>query len=61
MELYSSTYPDDPELPGLLFRQGRLYYDYELYDPAVRQWGLLLEKYAQSSHARRNVRSARNG
>jgi TolA-binding protein len=52
MELYASTYPDDPELPELLFRQGRLYYDYELYDPAVRQWGLLLEKHAQSPHAR---------
>jgi cellulose synthase operon protein C len=52
MELYASTYPDDPELPALLFRQGRLYYDYELFDPAVRQWGLLLEKYAQSPHAR---------
>jgi tetratricopeptide (TPR) repeat protein len=52
MELYTSTYPNDPELPELLFRQGRLYYDYELYDPAVRQWGLLLEKHAQSSHAR---------
>jgi TolA-binding protein len=52
MELYSSTYPDDKELPEMLFRQGRLYYDYELYDPAVRQWGLLLEKHAQSSHAR---------
>jgi tetratricopeptide (TPR) repeat protein len=52
MELYASTYPDDPDLPELLFRQGRLYYDYELYDPAVRQWGLLLEKHAQSAHAR---------
>jgi TolA-binding protein len=52
MELYSSTYPDDPELPELLFRQGQLYYDYELYDPAVRQWGLLLEKHARSPHAR---------
>ena len=52
MELYSSTYPDDPEVPELLFRQGQLYYDYELYDPAVRQWGLLLEKHARSPHAR---------
>jgi TolA-binding protein len=52
MELYSSTYPDDPELPELLFRQGQLYYDYELYDPAVRQWGLLLERHARSPHAR---------
>jgi cellulose synthase operon protein C len=52
MELYSSNYPDDPEVPELLFRQGQLYYDYELYDPAVRQWGLLLEKHARSPHAR---------
>jgi TolA-binding protein len=52
MELYASTYPNDAELPELLFRQGRLYYDYELFDPAVRQWGLLLEKHAQSPHAR---------
>jgi TolA-binding protein len=52
MELYSSAYPDDPELPELLFRQGRLYYDYDLYDPAVRQWGLLLERHGQSPHAR---------
>jgi TolA-binding protein len=52
MELYSTTYPDDPDLPELLFRQGRLYYDYELYDPAVRLWGLLLEKHAQNRHAR---------
>jgi TolA-binding protein len=52
MELYVSTYPNDPELPELLFRQGRLYYDYELFDPAVRQWGLLLEKHARSPHAR---------
>ncbi len=52
MELYSSAYPDDPELPAMLFRQGRLYYDYEVYDAAVRQWGLLLEKHASSAHAR---------
>lgn len=52
MELYASTYPNDPELPEMLFRQGRLYYDYQVYDPAVRQWGLLLEKHPNSSYAR---------
>jgi TolA-binding protein len=52
MELYASTYPSDPELPEMLFRQGRLYYDYQVYDPAVRQWGLLLEKHPNSSYAR---------
>lgn len=48
MEVYVRTYPDDPGIPDLLFRQGKLYYDYEVYDPAVRQWGLLLEKYPKS-------------
>jgi TolA-binding protein len=52
MELYSSTYPNDAALPELLFRQGRLYYDYGVYDVAVRQWGLLLERHAQSNQAR---------
>jgi tetratricopeptide (TPR) repeat protein len=51
MELYVKTYPNDPQVPELLFRQGKLYYDYEVYDPAVRQWGLLLEKYPNSKWA----------
>ena len=48
MELYIKNYPDDKQIPELLFRQGKLYYDYQVYDPAVRQWGLLLEKYPTS-------------
>jgi tetratricopeptide (TPR) repeat protein len=51
MELYIRTYPSDKEIPELLFRYGKLYYDYEVYDAAVRQWGLLLEKYPNSKYA----------
>src|SRR5688572_14779188 len=51
MELYVKTYPDDKQIPELLFRQGKLYYDYQVYDPAVRQWGLLLEKYPNDKYA----------
>lgn len=51
MELYVRTYPHDREVPELLFRQGKLYYDYEVFDPAVRQWGLLLEKFPDSQFA----------
>ncbi|MEO8905284.1 MAG: tetratricopeptide repeat protein [Polyangiaceae bacterium] len=51
MELYIKNYPDDKQIPELLFRQGKLYYDYQVYDPAVRQWGLLLEKYPSSEYA----------
>lgn len=50
MELYVETYPDDEDVPELLFRQGKLYYDYGVYDPAVRQWGLLVEKYPKSQY-----------
>jgi len=50
MELYIKNYPDDKQVPELLFRQGKLYYDYQVYDPAVRQWGLLLEKYPNSKY-----------
>jgi cellulose synthase operon protein C len=51
MELYAKSYPDDPNIAELLFRQGKLYYDYQVYDPAVRQWGLLLEQYPRSKWA----------
>jgi TolA-binding protein len=51
MELYIKTYPSDKQIPELLFRQGKLYYDYQVYDPAVRQWGLLLEKYPNDKYA----------
>ena len=51
MELYVRTYPTDKQIPELLFRQGKLYYDYQVFDPAVRQWGLLLEKFPDSQFA----------
>jgi TolA-binding protein len=52
MELYIATYPEDAAVPDLLFRQGKLYYDYSVFDPAVRQWGLLLERYPKSTEAK---------
>ena len=52
MELYVATYPEDAAVPDLLFRQGKLYYDYGVFDPAVRQWGLLLEQYPRSGEAK---------
>ena len=58
MELYIRNYPDDKQIPELLFRQGKLYYDYQVYDPAVRQWGLLLEKYPTSKYTGVNTRAS---
>ncbi len=48
LELYAQLYPTDPALPELLFRQGKLYYDYAVYDTAVKIWGALVEKFPQS-------------
>jgi TolA-binding protein len=51
IELYVELFPNDPDLPEILFRQGRLYYDREIFDPAVRLFGQLLERFPQSSYA----------
>ena len=49
--MYVELFPNDPEVPGILFRQGKLYFDRGLYDPAVRQFGQLLERYPKSEYA----------
>ena len=51
IELYVELYPEDPDLPEILFRQGRLYYDREIFDPAVRLFGQLLERFPESQYA----------
>ena len=51
IELYVELFPNDPDLPEILFRQGRLYYDRGIYDPAVRLFGQLLERYPESQYA----------
>ncbi len=51
IEMYVERFPQDPDLPEILYRQGRLYYDREIYDPAVRLFGQLLERFPQSEYA----------
>ncbi|MFO0686170.1 MAG: tetratricopeptide repeat protein [Sandaracinus sp.] len=51
IELYVQYFPNDPDIPEILFRQGHLYYDRAIYDPAVRLFGQLLERYPQSDYA----------
>ncbi|MDW8362912.1 MAG: tetratricopeptide repeat protein [Myxococcales bacterium] len=51
IELYVQLYPDDPDLPDILFRQGRFYYDRGVFDPAVRLFGQLIERFPQSELA----------
>jgi TolA-binding protein len=49
--LYVQLFPNDPEVPGILFRQGRMYFERGIYDPAIRQFGQLLDSYPQSEFA----------
>ena len=49
--LYVKQYPNDPEVPGILFRQGKLYFDRGIYDPAIRQLGQLLDSYPHGEFA----------
>jgi TolA-binding protein len=49
--MYIELYPNDPEVPGILFRQGRMYFERGIYDPAVRQFGQLLDSYPNSEYA----------
>ncbi len=51
IELYVQLFPTDPDLPEILFRQGRLYYDRAIFDPAVRLFGQLLERFPTSDYA----------
>ncbi len=51
LDLYARLYPTAPELPEFLFRQGKLYYDYKVYDPAVKIFGTLVEKFPNSTFA----------
>jgi TolA-binding protein len=49
--MYVQLYPSDPEVPGILFRQGRMYFERGIYDPAIRQFGQLLDSYPNSEYA----------
>lgn len=51
IELYGTYYPTDPDLPEILFRQGKFYYERHIYDAAVRMFGQLLDRFPQSPFA----------
>ena len=45
VDLYATLFPADPELVGVVFRNGQLFYDYGDYDEAVKRFGLIVTKY----------------
>ncbi len=51
MDLYATLFPADPELVGLIFKNGQLFYDYGDYDEAIKRFGLIIEKYPDDPNA----------
>jgi TolA-binding protein len=51
IDLYATLYPQDPEIAGILFKNGQLFYDYGDYDEAVKRFGLIVEKYPKKEVA----------
>ncbi|HVK74156.1 MAG TPA: tetratricopeptide repeat protein [Kofleriaceae bacterium] len=45
IDLYATLFPADPELVGVIFRNGQLFYDYGEYDEAIKRFGVIVTKY----------------
>lgn len=51
VDLYATLFPADPELVGVIFRNGQLFYDYRNYDEAIKRFGLIVTKYPDDPNA----------
>lgn len=51
VDLYATLFPADPELVGVIFRNGQLFYDYRDYDEAIKRFGLIVTKYPDDPNA----------
>ena len=51
VDLYATLFPADPELVGVIFRNGQLFYDYGDYDEAIKRFGLIVTKYPDDPNA----------
>ncbi len=51
VDLYATLFPADPELVGVIFRNGEMFYDYGDYDEAIKRFGLIVTKYPDDANA----------
>ncbi len=51
IDLYATLFPADPELVGVIFRNGQMFYDYGDYDEAVKRFGVIVTKYPNDPNA----------
>jgi tetratricopeptide (TPR) repeat protein len=51
IDLYATLFPADPELVGVIFRNGQLFFDYGDYDEAIKRFGLIVTRYPKHPDA----------
>ncbi|WP_428261827.1 tetratricopeptide repeat protein [Haliangium sp.] len=51
VDLYATLFPADPELVGVIFRNGQMFYEYGDYDEAIKRFGLIVTKYPNDQNA----------
>jgi TolA-binding protein len=48
IDLYATLFPKDPEIAGVLFKNGELFYEHGEYDEAVKRFGKIVEGWPTS-------------
>ena len=51
IDLYATLFPADPELVGVIFKNGQMFFDYGEYDEAIKRFGVIVTKYPKDPNA----------
>jgi TolA-binding protein len=51
IDLYATLFPNDPDIPGILYKNGELFYIAGDYDESIKRFGLIVEKYPKHAAA----------
>ena len=52
IDLYATLFPgDDKELTNIIYRNGKLFYDYGDYDEAIKRFGIIVTRYPNDPNA----------
>ncbi len=52
IDLYATLFPADTELVGIIYKNGKLFYDYGDYDNAIKRFGLIVTRYPDHEDAK---------
>ena len=51
VDVYATLFPADPQLVGVIYRNGEMFYAYGDYDEAIKRYGLIVTKYPDDPNA----------